>query len=89
MFITIDRYATPVALRRELLLSFSRAAFTATTMVVEVEEFPKFLHCVYHAWAVLSRQSEGVAMRLPLRCVVNGRRFWVRVEGNALRYGEE
>lgn len=89
MIIMIDRKATPVVLRRELLLSFGRILMTPLTMSVEVEAFPQFLRCVYHAWAVLSRQSEGAAMRLPLRCVVNGRRFWIKVEGNALRYGEE
>lgn len=89
MIIMIDRQATPVAMRRELLLSFGRVLVTTLTMSVEVPEFPAFLHCVYHSWAVLSRGSEGDAVRLPLRCVVNGRRFWVRVEGNAIRYGEE
>lgn len=89
MIIMIDRHATPVSLRRELLLSFGKVLVTTLTMSVEVPEFPAFLHCVYRAWAVLSRGSDGDAMRLPLRCVVNGRRFWVRVEGNALRYGEE
>lgn len=89
MIIMIDRIATPVAMRRELLLSFGRVLVTTLTMSVEVPEFPAFLHCVYHSWAVLSRGSDGDALRLPLRCVVNGRRFWIRVEGNAIRYGEE
>lgn len=89
MIVMIDRKATPVVLRRELLLSFGRVLMTTLTISVEVEDFPRFIHCVYHAWAVLSRQSEGDAMRLPLRCVVNGRKFFVRVEGNALRYGAE
>lgn len=89
MIIMIDRHATPVAMRRELLLSFGKVLVTTLTMSVEVSEFSSFLHCVYHSWAVLSRGSEGDVMRLPLRCVVNGRRFWVRVEGNAIRYGEE
>lgn len=89
MIIMIDRKATPVVLRRELLLSFGRILVTTLSISVEVENFASFLHCVNHAWAVLSRQSEGDAMRLPLHCVVNGHKFFVRVEGNALRYGEE
>ena len=89
MIVMIDRQATPVAMRREMLLSFGRVLVTTLTMSVEVPEFPLFLHCVYRAYAELSRGSEGDAMRLPLRCVVGGRRFWVRVDGNAIRYGEE
>lgn len=89
MIIMIDRQATPVAMRREMLLSFGRILVTTLTISVEVPEFPSFLHYVYHAWAELSRGSEGDAVRLPLRCVVNGRRFWVRVEDGGIRYGEE
>lgn len=89
MIIQIDRKATPDVMRRELLLAFGRIILSPITISVEVPEFPAFLHCVYRAYAELSRGSEGDAMRLPLRCVVGGRRFWVRVDGNAIRYGEE
>lgn len=85
----IDRGATPTVMRRELLMAFGQILMTPVTISVEVPDFPAFLHCVCRAYATLSRGSEGDVMRLPLRCVVGGHRFWVRVDGNAIRYGEE
>lgn len=89
MIVMIDRKATPLALRRELLFACHHMIVTPITLSVEVGEFIEFIRCVYHAYAVLSRGPNGDAMRAPVRCVVNGNKFWVRVEDNAVRYGAE
>lgn len=78
----------PTVLEREFILHAVRPSVTSTRISVCVDVFPEFLRYLYRAYAALSRQSYGDAMRMRITCEVNGRKFFVKVEDGGLRYGE-
>lgn len=88
MIVSLVRASVPTVLEREFVLHAVRPAVTATRISVIVDEFYQFLHYLYRAYASLSCQSYGDAMRIRITCEVDGRKFWVRVEDGGLRYGE-
>lgn len=89
MIVSIVIHATSVHVRREVLLSGRHVVITRGRMNLEVTEFTEFLRIMYRAYASLSRQSYGYAMRIRAVCEVGLNRFWVKPDGNGLRYGWE
>lgn len=88
MIVSLIRATTPTPLEREFVLSAKQPSVTATRISVCVDEFPQFMSYLYHAYANLSRQSFGDAMRCRITCEVNGNKFWVKVEDGGLRYAK-
>ena len=92
MIVAIIRATCPTAVEREFVLQegFGPAIVTDNVLAVDVDEFHSFLRRMYRAYCSLSRQSEPQAMRCRIECVVNGHRFYVKVDEQlgGIRYGE-
>lgn len=87
MIVSIVRASCPTAVEREFILHAKQPTVSAIRISVVVDEFTQFLSYLYRAYAALSRQSYGEAMRIGITCEVNGRKFNVKVEDGGLRYG--
>lgn len=88
MIVSIVRATCPTVVEREFILHAPRSTVTYARVAVVVDEFTQFLGYLYRAYASLSCQSYGMAMRVTITCEVNGRKFFVKVEDGGLRYGE-
>lgn len=88
MDIYIEKGCTTPRVFREIVLQFGQVTVMTLAVRVSVADFYVFLSGIYKIYARLSRESDRVTMMLPLKCMVGSRRFFVRVDGNALRYGE-
>lgn len=87
MIVSILMAETSLHVRREVIFSGRHVVVTQGRLNIEVAEFTEFLRIMYHAYASLSRQSHGDAMRMRAVCEVGLVRFWVRPDGNGMRYG--
>lgn len=88
MDIYIEKATTTQRMLRELVIQFGQATVLPLVVRVTVADFYVFLSGVYKIYARLSRESDRMSMILPLNCMVGSSRFFVRVDGKALRYGE-
>lgn len=88
MDIYIEKATTTQRMLREIVLQFGQASVLPLVVRVSVADFYVFLSGIYKIYARLSRESDRMSMLLPLNCMVGNRRFFVRVDGKALRYGE-
>lgn len=88
MIVSIARATCPTPVEREFILHAKMATITYTRISVVVDEFTQFLSYLYRAYAELSRRDYPVCMRCTITCLVNERKFFVKVEEGGLRYGE-
>lgn len=87
MFVDVFYREVPPRMRREILLQSGSVTIKDRFMVFEVDEFIDFIRILYRSFAAISRESDPVSMRFPIRCFTMGIEFHVWVEGNAVRYG--